>query len=90
MRKGTSPILLSIARIFQSIPPFLLSWIEFSLPKKKSDFYPIIFIIALPRSGSTVTYQLLNRGTKSLYLSNLWKLMYALPYIGSRYVKSVI
>ena len=89
MRKGTSPILLSIARIFQSIPPFLLSWIEFSLPKKKSDFYPIIFIIALPRSGSTVTYQLLNRGTKSLYLSNLWNLLYALPYIGSRYVKSV-
>ena len=89
MRKGTSPILLSIARIFQSIPPFFLSWIEFSLPKKKSDFYPIIFIIALPRSGSTITYQLLNRGTKSLYLSNLWNLLYAIPYIGSRYVNSV-
>ena len=89
MRKGTSPILLSLARIFQSIPPFLLSWIEFSFPKKKSDLYPIIFIIAPPRSGSTITYQLLNRGTRSLYLSNFWNLLYALPYIGGRYVKSV-
>jgi len=89
MRKGTSPILLSVARIFQSIPPFFLTWIEFSFPKKRSDFYPIIFVIAPPRSGSTLTYQLLSRGTRSIYLSNFWNLLYALPYIGGRYVKSV-
>jgi hypothetical protein len=89
VRKGTSPILLSVARIFQSIPPVFLTWIEFFFPKKRSDHYPIIFVIAPPRSGSTLIYQLLNRGTKSLYLSNFWNLLYALPYIGGRYVKSV-
>ena len=39
----------------------------------------MIIIIAPPRSGSTFTYQLLTSGTKSLYLSNLWNLLYALP-----------
>ena len=89
MRKGNSPILLSLARIFQSIPPSFLIWIDFCIPKKKSNSFPIIFVIAPPRSGSTITYQLLNRGTRSLYLSNFWNLLYALPYIGGRYVKSI-
>jgi len=89
MRKGTSPILLSLSRIFQSIPPSFLTWIDFCIPKKKSNSFPIIFVIAPPRSGSTLTYQLLNRGTRSLYLSNFWNLLYALPYIGGRYVKSI-
>ena len=89
MRKGSSPILLSLARLFQSIPPVFLTWIDFCIPKKKSNSFPIIFVIAPPRSGSTLTYQLLNRGTKSLYLSNFWNLLYSLPYIGGRYVKSI-
>ena len=89
MRKGTNPILLSLGRIFQSIPPSFLTWIDFCIPKKKSNSFPIIFVIAPPRSGSTLTYQLLNRGTRSLYLSNFWNLLYALPYIGGRYVKSI-
>lgn len=89
MRKGTNPILISLARIFQSIPPIFLTWIDFCIPKKKSNSFPIIFVIAPPRSGSTITYQLLNRGTRSLYLSNFWNLLYALPYIGGRSVRSI-
>lgn len=89
MRKGTSPILLSIARMMQSIPPVFLTWIEFLIQKKKSNLFPIIFIISTPRSGSTITYQLLNRATKSLYLSNLWNLLYALPFIGGKYTKEI-
>jgi hypothetical protein len=89
MRKGTSPTLLSIARIIQSIPPFLLTWLEFCVPKKRSNSFPVIFIIAPPRSGSTLTYQLLNRGTRSVYLSNLWNLLYALPFIGGKFTKEV-
>lgn len=88
MRKGTNPILLKIARFFQTIPPFFLTWIEFFRKKKKGEKLPIIFLVAPPRSGSTLTYQILNRGTKSLYISNLWNLLYALPYIGGRYVNS--
>ena len=88
MRKGTSPILLKIARFFQNIPPFFLTWIECFLRKKRGQKFPIIFLVALPRSGSTLTYQILNRGTKSLYISNLWNLLYALPYIAGSSVNS--
>lgn len=90
MRKGSSPLLLSVARMLQSIPPFFLTWIEFLFLKKKNSMSNMIFIIASPRSGSTLTYQLLNRGTRSLYLSNFWNLLYALPYIGGKYTKQFL
>ena len=89
MRKGTNPILLSVARMIQSIPPFFLTWIEFLISKNKSNIFPIIFIISPPRSGSTITYQILNRATRSLYLSNIWNLLYALPFIGGKYTKDM-
>ena len=69
MRQGTNPILLKTARFFQAIPPLFLTWIEFFLKKKRGETFPIIFLVATPRSGSTLTYQILNRGTKSLYIS---------------------
>jgi hypothetical protein len=89
MRKGTNPILLSVSRMFQSIPPVFLTWIEFLIPKKKSNTFPIIFIISPPRSGSTITYQILNKATRSLYLSNIWNLLYALPYFGGKFTTDV-
>lgn len=79
--------LLRLARIFQSIPPFFLIWLDFIFPKRKLNHFPIIFIVAPPRSGSTLTYQIVNRGTNSIYISNLWNLLYAIPYIGGRFVK---
>lgn len=86
MRQGTNPILLKTARFFQAIPPFFLTWIEFFFKKKRRDKFPIIFLVATPRSGSTLTYQILNRGTKSLYISNFWNLLYALPLFGGKKV----
>lgn len=47
----------------------------------------MIAIIAPPRSGSTLTYQILTNGTRSLYLTNLWNLLYALPLIGGLLTK---
>jgi len=47
----------------------------------------MIVIIAPPRSGSTLTYQILTNGTRSLYLTNLWNLLYALPLIGGLLTK---
>ena len=90
MRRGTKPILLFFARMIQSIPPYLLTWMEFFIKKKQSINYPIIFIISYPRSGSTLTYQILNRGTKSLYLSNIWNLLYALPFFGAKYTNEIL
>ena len=62
--------------------PFLFRWVEIFFKKNKLDRYPMIAVISAPRSGSTLTTQILARGTKSLYLTNLWNLLYALPLIG--------
>ena len=87
MRKGDSPKLLYLARLFQSIPPIYFSWIDYLIPKKnKNNKYPIIFILAIPRGGSTIAYQLLNRGTNSFYLSNLWNLLFSIPLLGGKLV----
>jgi len=64
------------------INPLLFRWAEVFFRKNKIDRYPMIAIISAPRSGSTLTTQILSRGTKSLYLTNLWNLFYALPLIG--------
>lgn len=82
MRKGTSPILLRIARLFQSIPPFFFTWIEIFFKKNYIKTYPLIILVSPPRSGSTLSYQLLSRGTRSLYFTNIWNLFYSLPIIG--------
>lgn len=76
-----------LGRLFQSIPPFLYSWIELFFRKSKTQKYPIIFLISTPRSGSTLTYQILSRGTKSYFLTNLWNLLYAIPLIGGLLTK---
>ena len=64
------------------INPYLFRWVEIFFKKNKIDRYPMIAVISAPRSGSTLTTQILARGTKSLYLTNLWNLLYALPLIG--------
>lgn len=76
-----------LGRLFQSIPPFLYSWIELFFRKRKTQKYPIIFLISTPRSGSTLTYQILSRGTKSYFLTNFWNLLYAIPLIGGLLTK---
>ncbi|MBT3418309.1 MAG: hypothetical protein HN427_05995 [Flavobacteriales bacterium] len=82
MSKGRKSIVVNIGRIFQTIPPFFFSWIEIFFYKKDIKRYPFIVVISTPRSGSTLTYQILSRGTKSVFLTNLWNLLYALPLIG--------
>ena len=82
MKKGRHSILTKIGRLFQKINPICFRWIEFIYKKKVIKQYPMIVIIAPPRSGSTLTYQILTNGSRSLYLTNLWNLLYALPLIG--------
>lgn len=50
--------------------------------KEKDDPYGILVILAPPRSGSTLTYQLLRSGIRGSYLSNLQNLFYANPVLG--------
>ena len=82
MKRGRHSILTKLGRIFQLINPVLFSWTELLFKKNKIEKYPMIAIVSAPRSGSTLTTQILARGTKSLYLTNLWNLLYAMPLIG--------
>jgi len=82
MSKGRKSLIVNFGRIFQKIPPFIFSWIEIFFCKKEIKRYPIIVIISTPRSGSTLTYQILARGSKSIFLTNLWNLLYSIPLIG--------
>ena len=83
MNKGRKSFGVFLGRLFQSIPPSLYAWIEVFFKKKEISKYPIIFLISMPRSGSTLTYQILSRGTKSYILTNLWNILYAIPLIGA-------
>ena len=75
-----------IARIFQSTT-FLLRFLDypFRLPYVFRDEtrLPAIFILAPPRSGSTLLYQLLTESFYNVHLTNVWNLFYSLPVLGS-------
>ena len=87
MNKGRKSLLVGFGRFFQKIPPFFFSWIELFFYKKDIKRYPIIVIVSAPRSGSTLTYQILSRGIQSVFLTNIWNLLYALPLIGGLITK---
>jgi|GEM_PF-2345149 len=80
-----SSITVRIGRRVQSAPLWLFRFVEWPFVKllgKGRFFAPAILVLALPRSGSTVTYQVICHGLKVNYLSNLWNLLYQLPLIG--------
>jgi len=72
------------ARLFQKIPLSLFRFIEKAVllvgPNKKQS--NIIILLALPRSGSTLTYQSLAHSFEVVYLSNMGNLLFQLPLIG--------
>jgi len=43
----------------------------------------VVCLLSCPRGGSTLTYQVLRSGINGRYLSNLWNLLYATPFIGA-------
>ena len=80
-----SSIIVKGARLVQHLPLFLLRPVEWPLVRlagHKRKKPSLIILLALPRSGSTLTYQILSHGLKSVYLSNLGNLLYQLPYLG--------
>ncbi len=50
--------------------------------RKSKTEKPFIAIVSPPRSGSTLTYQLLTTGIQNFHLTNLWNLLYATPVFG--------
>ena len=87
MKLGRDSIFIQIGRLIQKINPKYYNWIEFVPNNKETEFYPMIFLLSSPRSGSTLTYQILTAGIKSSYLTNLWNLLYGIPFFGGLWSK---
>lgn len=82
---GRSSLVVGLARLIQHVPLWLFRFIEWpvvALCDNRRVPTPAIFVLALPRSGSTVTYQTICHGLTVNYLSNLWHLLYQLPLVG--------
>jgi hypothetical protein len=73
-------------RIFQAAT-HLLRFLDypFRLPYLFGDktSLPAIFILAPPRSGSTLLYQILTESFHNVHLTNVWNLFYSMPVVGS-------
>lgn len=83
--KGRRSLAVQAGRLIQRVP---LSWgraLESPLVRlgsRRGSEPCLIVLLALPRSGSTLTYQCLIHALQPLYLSNLWNMLYALPWSG--------
>lgn len=84
---GRRSVLVKIARVLQQIPPSYLRPLELPLVRARSNASGephLVFLLALPRSGSTLTYQLMAHAFESHYLSNLANLFYGIPWVGAK------
>lgn len=84
---GRNSVKVRAARVIQRLPLSWLRAVEAPLvhAKARGAGTPrMIILLALPRSGSTLTYQSLIHSIQPLYLSNLWNLLYALPWSGGK------
>lgn len=79
-----SSFIVRAARLIQYLPLSILRILEQPVVNlcSKNKNPSLIILLALPRSGSTLTYQLLCHSLPSVYLSNLSNLFYQLPLSG--------
>lgn len=72
-----------VARFAQNLPQAWLRPIESPFVRARARTEAnLIFLLAVPRSGSTLTYQALVHALGPHYLSNLGNLLYGLPFFG--------
>ena len=81
-----SSFVVKMGRFYQNISPSL-SFIDclvspFLSSQNKTFDTPIVVLLAPPRTGSTLTYQLITTSIKGFYLSNLWNVLAATPHLG--------
>jgi hypothetical protein len=82
---GRNLKIIRLARIIQQVPLRMFRFIEYPIlfsAGRENEVSPSIFLLALPRSGSTVTYQAICHGLDVNYLSNIWNVLYQLPLVG--------
>ncbi|WP_372997148.1 sulfotransferase [Marinobacter sp.] len=71
--------------MIQAFPLRVFGFLEWPIVRlfgRPTEPTQAIFLLAVPRSGSTVTYQAICHGLSVNYLSNIWHLLYQLPLIG--------
>ncbi len=82
--KGRNSIIYNVGKIFLKFPFELFQPIDRIIGnKRQSKKLKAIFIIGLPRSGTTLTYQVFCHLFNSVYISNFSNLLYKLPYIST-------
>ena len=78
--------MVSLGRFVQKLPFHYFRPMERALISRDLDTgdhkQKIIFLLAAPRSGSTLTYQCFSHGTNVASLKNITNLFYQLPYFG--------
>lgn len=75
--------MVKLGRIYQDLSP-AWSFLDKLALKNTDHRATVICLLAPPRSGSTLTYQILNAGLKNFHLTNIWNLFYATPTIGGK------
>lgn len=78
---GRGSLITKIGRIYQDLSP-AWGFIDKIASRKTDHKATVICLLAPPRSGSTLTYQILNAGLENFHLTNIWNLFYATPAIG--------
>jgi len=75
--------LIKVARIGQSVASFASFLDSFVAPffRNRRPFN-LIVVLAPPRSGSTISYQVIAEATESLFVPNLWNFLYRYPLVG--------
>lgn len=82
-KQGRSSLMVRLGRIYQDVSP-VWGFIDKIASKNTDHKAPFLCLLAPPRSGSTLTYQLLNEGLESFHLTNIWNVLYATPTIGGK------
>lgn len=82
---GRDSVMVRVGRLFQRVPLAWLRLVEapFVYGIKKARYEPtMIILLALPRSGSTLSYQIIVHALQTGYLNNMSNLLYQIPLIG--------
>jgi hypothetical protein len=83
-----------VGRIYQRFSP-VWSFLDYPIEKLRSLLNksvkpaPVIILLAAPRSGSTLTYQILTSAIKNVHLTNIWNLLFATPVLGGLIAKKL-
>lgn len=83
--KNRHSLVTQAGRLYQKISP-VFSFLDYilGLPVivRGANEVPAIILLAPPRSGSTLTYQLISESFDSHRLTNVWNLLFATPRFG--------